>query len=586
MKRPAPPQWFLFALLVVAACYREQPTPGTDLDRLVVLLDSAPRTLDPRFTIDATSMKVSRMVFSALVTVDNARLEPKPDLAESIREDPNDPRIWHVRVRQGVRFHDGVELTGSDVVYTFRSVLDPALGSPYRADFSRKIKDVRPDPAGDAYDVLFEVQTPYATFVTDLVLGIVPRHCLEGVTDAAGNVGVFPEGEYIGTGPFRYVRRDGERKVLLERFADAYVGAPSYRWLVFKTIEDENTRLLALLGGSGDLLQNSVSPVLLDVLSDRRGIEVETARSISFTYIGLNLRIPALADLRVRRALAHGIDREAIIEHRFAGKARLATGMLAPFHWCYEGGVETYPYDPQKAEALLDDAGYRRSPETGVRLTIELKLSNNRFRRSVAEMMARQLSRIGVEVTLRSFEFGTFLADVRKGNFDLFLLQLPEPIEPDMLRWMLDSMNTPDKAPGGARTPYELADRRAFNPGYEALLGDPVCGEWARMVRKRGEEALQRGGDGGLDMGSANRTYFFDPRFDCMVELGQRTPDREARKRYYSEAQQIAARELPVIPLWHEDNIAVMRSKVHDYEMLPNGRLTTLARVRIGGDGP
>ena len=568
---------FLITLLLTTGCYREPPTPGDDATRLVVLLDSAPRTLDPRFTIDATSMRASRMVFEALVTVDNPTLEPTPQLAESITVDPTNPRLWHVRVRRGVRFHDGVELTGRDVVETFRSVADPALGSPYRADFARKIKDVRPDPAGDAWDVLFEVHRPYATFVTDLVLGIVPAHAL-------GPGGVFPEGTYIGTGPFRYVRRDGERTLVLRRNPDWHGGTPGFEWLVFRTIEDENTRLLSLLGGSGDLVQNGISPVLIDVLSKRDGLRVETAESISFTYIGLNLRVPALADVRVRRALALGIDRASIVEHRYAGKALLATGMLAPFHWAYEGDVPRWPYDPARAEGLLDDAGFPRDPATGVRLTLELKLSNNRFRRSVAELVTRQLRAIGVDVRLRSYEFGTFFADIRKGNFDAFLLNLPEPVEPDMLRWMLHSMATPTKEPSGDRTPYEAADRRFVNPGAEGLVDDAVCGAWAREVIARGEAAKR--GEAEVDMGSANRTWFFDPRFDCMVELGLRTVERAERRRYYAEAQRIAASELPVIPLWHEHNVAVMRDKVHGYRPIPNGRLAPLVGVTLGDGGP
>lgn len=553
-------------------CYREPPTPGTDGTRLVVLLDSAARALDPRFTIDAASMRASRMVFEALVTVDNPSLLPEPQLAESITEDPQDPRLWHVRVRRGVRFHDGVELTGRDVVETFRTVLDPALGSPYRADFARKIKDVRPDPAGGPYDVLFEVHRPYATFVTDLVLGIVPAHALVD--------GAFPEGTYVGTGPFRYVRRDGERTLVLQRNDDWHGGRAGFEWLVFRTIEDENTRLLSLLGGSGDLVQNGVSPVLVDVLARRPGVRVEAAESISFTYVGLNLRVPALADVRVRRALALGIDRASIVAHRYAGKALLATGMLAPFHWAYEGDVPRWPFDPARAEALLDEAGFPRDVTTGVRLTVELKLSNNRFRRSVAELIARQLRDIGVDVRLRSYEFGTFFADIRKGNFDAFLLQLPEPVEPDMLRWMLHSMATPIKEPSGDATPYAAADRRYVNPGAEALVDDPVCGAWAREVVARGEAA--RRGEAEVDMGSANRTWFASPRFDCMVELGLRTVERAERRRYYAEAQRIAASELPVIPLWHEHNVAVMRDKVHGYRPLPNGRLAPLVGVTLG----
>ena len=295
--------------LLLGACVVEPPLPGEPASRVVALVERAPGGLDPRFTIDATSMNISRMVFSALVSVDNETLSPTLDLAERIEADPEDPRRQFVTLRSGIRFHDGHPLTAEDVEWTYRSVLDPALGSPYRPDYAARLRDVRRDP-DDPSRVLFELHRPYATFRTDLVLGIVPRHAM----DSSGR---FPADTFIGTGPFRYVARHADREIVLEASDETGRPPAPVRWLVFRVIADEGTRLLALLGGSADILLGGVSPILLDRLAEEADLTVHTRSSIGFAYLGLNLRVGVLTDPRVRRALSLALDRDSIIQHRY-----------------------------------------------------------------------------------------------------------------------------------------------------------------------------------------------------------------------------------------------------------------------------
>ena len=353
--------WIPFLILLFnTGCLSERPTPGTDHERLVVSVDKAIHTIDPRFTYDTTSMKISQMVFSALTTVDNGSLEPTLELASEIRLDPDNPRLWHVHLRKDISFHDGRPHTGKDVAYTYRSVLDPSFASPFYGDFSAKLKSIHVDPA-DPHHVLFTVHKPYATFLTDLVLGIVPAW-LEHQPK-----GLFPAQKYIGTGAFRFVEQSHNRRMILERNDQWHHPPSSYRWLVFKTIPDESTRLLSLLGGSTDLLLNGISPILLDVLDGHDGIRVESAPSIVFTYMGFNLRQPELADPRVRRAIAMAIDRDKIIQRRFMGKAAPATSMLPTLHWAHNPDIPLLKTDLEKAKKLLDEAGFTPDPETGIR---------------------------------------------------------------------------------------------------------------------------------------------------------------------------------------------------------------------------
>ena len=568
---------FLFALSVglLVACAHEPPLPGLPNERLVMVLDDTPRNLDPRFASDATSMRVSRLIFSSLITVDNPELEPRLDLAAKHPEvDPDDPRVWIVTLRKGAFWHDGKPVTAQDVVYTYESVMDSSLGSPFRDPYQAHIDRVE---ALDDERVRFVLKEPYATFITDLVLGVVPKHICEP------NKGLFPAGRYVGSGPFRFVRRVGDRRVDLERNEAAIGGAPNVRHLVFRVIRDEGTRLLALLAGSADLMQNGVSPVLNSVLEENERLVVETIPSVSFTYLALNMRHEALTDVRVRQALAHAIPRQHFVDTYLNGRATLATSMLAPTpsQWAYEPDVRRYEYDPEKARALLAEAGYGPS---GQSLSVTLKISMHRFRRTIARAVAQAWREVGVEASVRSFEFGTFFADIKRGDFDVYLLDVPEPTEPDMLRWMFHGLGTPWKLPAKTGTANATADRRFLSPGAmnTQVLEDPVCGSWSWLAaRDATRNWVLRAHGISTPYSSANRMGYMNPLVDCRLELGQRLLDAAHRKPHYQAVQRMLAEDLPVIPLWHEHLRVVRQRHVKGYVALPHRRLTGLRSVSV-----
>jgi peptide/nickel transport system substrate-binding protein len=537
-----------------------------------VILEDPPRNLDPRFTTDATSMRVSRLVFSSLVSVDNDKLEVRPELARDWTVDAADPRIWTLNLRRGVRWHDGREFSAQDVVYTYQSVMDPALGSPFREPYQANIAQVE---AVDRYTVRFHLIATYATFLTDLVLGIVPKHL------CASNNHRFPSDAFVGTGPYRFVRRIGERRLDLEAFVDAFDGPPRTQHLVFRTIKDEGTRLLALLGGSGDLLQNGVSPVLSSVLAEHPDLEVSTAPSISFSYLALNLRDPLLADHRVRQALALAIPREKIIETHLKGNATLATGMLAPFHWAYEPNATRYDYDPGRARALLHEAGLDGHPNT---LSLTIKISTHRFRRTVARAIAQAWREIGVDAKVRSYEFGTFFSDIKKGHFQVYFLDLPEPIEPDMYRWMLHGLGTPVKAPSPGSSRFARMDRRFLSPGSlsPAVQADSECAQWQWLALRDGTRNwIMRAFGEEPPYSTANRMFYANPHVDCRVDLGRKRVGRSARKPLYQAVQAMVARDLPFIALWHPHVHVVTRKSVAGFKALPNMRFAGIREVTL-----
>ncbi len=556
--------------------------PDRPVDELVVLIDTPPRTVDPRLAVDSPSARLSRLIFEGLTEV-NDRGEPKLVLAAAIdpgatRDPQGRPLSYRVRLRPGLRFHDGTPLTGRDVAYTYTSVMDPTFVTPISGAFRRRFRAVVVDES-DPLLVHFILRRSLATFRTDIVLGIAPARLSQAPNQRF-------TGLPVGSGPWRLEGAWDPLAVRLKRhegWRDYQPPAPGQpRRLLFRAIADEGARVLSVLGRGADVAMGGLSPAVVGAAGDHPRGQVLSSPGIAWAYAGFNLRHSALADLQVRQALAMALDRKHIIDTLLAGRARLSQGMFPPEHWAH-AKLPSIVHDPVAAERLLDAAGLPRDAKTGIRLRLELKVSTSRLRRAVARAVAHALARVGVEVAVRSFELGTFLDDVRHGRFELFLLLLPEPLEPDFLAWMFHSQNAPDKVPDTqATSPYARLERRSLPPGLfsKAVQQDPDCAAWSDMALDnalRGVVLSPLGLDPGF--GSANRTSYHDPLVDCLLELGRTRLTRERRALVYRRAQHIIRRDLPVIPLWFEDQTALLRPGVQLPDLAADGRYHVLARA-------
>ena len=574
------PRWYRVllaaALALTASCIKEPPDPGDEDERIVIILESPPRHLDPRFVSDASSTKVSKLIFCSLTTVETDDLRPELDAAAAV--EPACPQMdgqcdhWVVTLRDDVYWHDGVRLAPEDIVYTYRSILESKIPSPFRGDLQRKIQRVW-EAEGKVH---FLLSSPVATFLIDLSIGLVPKHILE---PKGGLAGEFDD-DFVGCGPFAYVSRYRDQKVVLER-NDLYWREVGPRHVIIRTVPDEATRVLAVMAGSGHVLVNALSPPVVRRLSERHDVKVLHRKAACTTYLAFNLLDESLARREVRQAIALGIDRQSIVDEQFREMAVVATGILPPIHWAYNGEVERYEFDADKANELLDQAGLKVDPETGFRAGFTLKVTTDRFRRNIGSIIAYKLARIGIKVELVPLELSTFLADVRKGNFQMYILQLPEVVEPDILRWLLHSQAAPTLTAQPGKSRYGAVDRTLFPPEFEQLSGpfEQECrARWHPMVLRQAFNNYVRRSFGMTSaIGSGNRSFFFDPNLDCLLELGYTTMDPEKRLGYYHEAQRIAAANIPVLPLWHEDNVAVVRSDVEGYRLWPINRYSPVA---------
>jgi len=489
----------LLGLLPLPGCRRQE-----EAQTLVIAVEAPPLTFDPRGPTNAVTARLQQLLFNTL-TQKNERFEIIPELAEGW-EISDDFTVYTFRLRRGVKFHDGRELTARDVAYTFNTLIAPTFDSPKRAALS-KLDRVEPL---DAHTVVFRCREPYRGLLVDLIaIGIIPEGSGETIARRP-----------IGTGPFRLERYVENQEVDLLAFPEYFQGAPRVRRLRVKIVRDPTTLALELLGGTVHLALNAqLSPDFIAEQQAGRQLRVVLSDGAALEYIGINTTDPILRDRRVRQALAYGINRQEIITTLLRGQARLAKSVLPPTHWAYHDGVTTYDYDPARARRLLDEAGYRdpdgEGPQPRFRLT--LKTSSAEHPRKIATALQSQWRALGIELHIQSFEFQTFLNDINTGNFQLFFLrQVGANQFPDIFK-------------------------AAF--GSRSIPGDPTIRESERT-------------------GFLNRARYRNPQLDALIERAEAARDRAEQRALYARIQEILAEEVPWIYLWYPANVALMNPRV------------------------
>ncbi len=434
------------AALLTGGCRSRNIPEGT----LVVALDSMPQNLDPRFSTDAASSRIGKLVFRSL-TLSDDRQQPIPDLAVDWQLE--DPLTIVFRLRPDAVFQDGSPVTADDVRATYESILDPATASPKR----EQLAFLQSIEALDARTVRFRLKEIYAPLFEATTIGILPHAAMKA---AATNL--------IGSGPFRIAAIEPGHEVRLE----ASPGHQGLREIRFRVIPDDTVRALEVKKHTIHLVENAIDPDHLGWLEENANVCVRRTPGITFQYLGMNLRDEHLRHRRVRRAIALAVDRDAIVTHLLNGYARPATGLLAPNHWAYEPNVTRYSYDPVAAQRLLDEAGFRDPDGDGpkVRFRLSYKTTTLDSRRRIAEALQSKLGEIGIGLDIQTYEWGTFYDDIRSGNFQLYGLAWVGVSDPDIFYNILSSAMTPPR--GDNRGAYAnpeidrltLLGRRTFDP--------------------------------------------------------------------------------------------------------------------------
>ena len=492
------PGWRVVAWLVLAAllasCSREHDAV------LRFGLASAPLTLDPRYATDATSARINRLLYQRLVEFD-AALRPVPGIAQWDKISPTHYRFTLRPDR--APFHDGSVLTPRDVKATYDSVLDVATVSPHRATLAM----IERIDAPDDEHIDFYLAKPDALFPGRLVIGIVPASALRNSASLARSP--------VGSGPFVFGAWPEEGRLQLVRRADEQA-------LEFLTVKDSTVRVLKLLRGEIDMVQNDLPPEMISYARRHDALQVLTARGSNFSYLGFNLRDPVVGDERVRHAIAYGIDRDAIIHYMLADAARPASALLAPDHWAGAPQLAGYAYDPERARALLREAGYsnERRPQ------LEYKTSSDAFRVRLATVIQQQLQKIGVDIALKTYDWGTFYGDIKSGQFQVFSLSWIGVKTPDIFRYAFHTESVPPQG--------------------------------------------------------ANRGRYSDAQTDRLIDVADASDDAAIAAENYRALQARLLETLPYVPLWYEDHVFIARRDITGYHMAHDGNYDGLVDVRRG----
>lgn len=288
------------------------------------------------------------------------------------------------------------------------------------------------------------------------------------------------------------------------------------RSVTLRTVHDENARALRMHAGRADLVVNGFSPTLVPALEHAPGVTVNARRGANLTYLLARTDRGPLADARIRRALAAAVDRERIATTLLAGRAQAASTLLPPQHWAYTP-APPWPSDREAARAALAEA---RGPG---RLHLTLLTSTDRLRGTIARFLAQELAALGVDVEVVPLELGTLIGRLGAGDFELATLQLPEITEPNVLRVFLHSASIP---PAGA-----------------------------------------------------NRGRVQDAEVDRLLDEGAATLDASARKAIYAALERRVRDEALLVPLWHEDQIAVVSERARAFVPSAEGRWLGLASL-------
>lgn len=485
--------------LACFGCARRSPAPAPSNELLIVGYDREPDTLN-RFsthilediqscvieglTTTDEQMKVVPLLAAEIPTIENGAVKLTADGGMDV--------TW--KLRPGVTWHDGMPLTSADLKFTVEAINGPNYNPESTDGFDRIASVDTPDPL----TAIVHYREIYAPYDIQFIRGLLPKHVLEGRDiDRAQDYNRNP----LGTGPYRVAEWKAGEYILLERVPGYWRGSgfPRIRRLMFKFIANTTTRVNQLKSGEVHV----VALVPWDKhreLADSTSVVVHRTRGNAYEHITLNQRrFPPFADVRVRRALIHALDRELYARTILDGLAPVTHGPIQPISWAYTDRVPRYPFDPERARALLDEAGWRVGPggirqRDGRPLAFTLiTQAGFAVRENIAQAIERQLRDVGVNMRVELHDGTAISAVWFEGRFDAMLHWWQMPSDPEL-------------------TTFFAGDRT------------PPAGR--------------------------NINYFKDDALTALLYASDRTVDRERRRALLQQAQVIVADAVPEIPLY------------------------------------
>jgi peptide/nickel transport system substrate-binding protein len=498
------------AFLVVAPPVRSGPASPTRGGTLTIARPVDAVSLDPHFETTAPGAWIYQMILEPLVTM-GPDMKIRPVLATGYRV--LSPTRIRFTLRRGVRFHDGTPFNAAAVKFTFDRAFDPRTPARW-ASLAGPIKGAE---VVDDYTVDIVTTEPYAPLLYSVAMvyaGIVSPTAVQ-------RLGAEFSRRPVGTGPFKFEEWRTNDRISVVRNDDYWGPKPYLDRIVFRVIPEESARMIALRTGEVDMVLVP-APAQLPAFRRDPNFTVAEATGLRVVFIGMNLTRPPLSDVRVRRALVMAANRKAILENILEGAASPADSILAPGVFGYKAmGLDTlYPYNPERARALLQEAGFRPGPDgimqrEGIPLVLTLISARGRYFKDaeISEAYQAQLRQIGVRLEISFLEWATVFTTVRAATLD-----------------------------------YHL-----FTLGWVTTTADA---DYSLLPMFRSDQAPPRGW---------NTWRYVNPEFDRLVDAARRSLDPAERQALYGRAQDLIARDIMFVPFYTTKEIAVMKAAVQGF---------------------
>lgn len=416
---------------------------------LVVGQIAEPKSLDPHAVTAVNDFRILMNVYDGLVQYKSGTLQVQPALAESWKISA-DGLVYVFKLRPGVKFHDGSDLDAEAVKFNFDRMLDKS--HPYHntgpfplSFFFSAVKEVK---ALDRLTVQFTLDAPFAPFLSNLAYptglivspGAVKKH--------GKDFGRNP----VGSGPFKFAKWESNSHVIVEKNESYWGGAPTLEAVVFRPITDANTRVAEMLSGGIDMMVEVPPDNLKDMAKDS-SFKIHEQAGPHLWFLILNVKEGPFKDKRMRQAVNYAINKEALVDNILQGTAVVADGPTPPaFAWAHNNELTPYPYSPEKAKALIKEAGFENAE-----LTFYVTEGGSGMLDPIAMGTSIQadLAKVGLKVKIETYEWNTFLGKVNPG--------LEGKADMAEMAWMT---NDPDTLPFLALRTAAWPDKGGFNSGY------------------------------------------------------------------------------------------------------------------------
>ena len=476
-----------------------------------------PATLDPITSNDMISLRLTELIFNGLVGI-NEKQEIVPDLAE--RWDRSaDNRTYTFFLRKDVTWHpkEGEEpkpFTADDVIFTYKIMIHPKTITPLkvRYEFISAVEKI------DEYTVKFTLKRPILNALAKFSIKVIPKHGPSNPLYLTRN-DRFVQSP-IGTGPYILKNITAEREIILNANDNYFKGRPHIDKLIAKPFADQNIMTQGLMFNAIDMIVLVNPRDLPEIQGDKRFI-LQPYNALSYSFFGYNVRNPLLADKRVRKAITHAVNRQEMLDSFFNGQGTIISGPFAPGSWAYNLDVQPLPFDPEKARALLQEAGFSRGPDgfmqkDGKRLALSLKIPIQKESEAVKRVVLAfksYLKNIGADINVEFKELQAWNEDVFfEHDFDIIFAM-----------WVFD----------------DSAD-------ISSLFHSGEIGAW-----------------------KYNFGGYSNPEVDGLINESKLTLDHEKRRTINRKLHAILAEENPYTFLWTLTNYAAYHKKVRRVAIHP-----------------